>query len=290
MMKEMKNLLGGVYEQEGKNGRYQLIGHHIDQSDKKVLVKKSQNSHSQLLHNEIAILRRVTHPNIQRYIDSFEENDQVYLVKEFAATELSDEIIERQMLTERESFHYFKQLIDTLEYCHHRLIIHGNLSIDSCLLDEEHNLKLDGFGSIVVKSPSEIKNYLYEYCDSVCHHFAPEVITNSRPVSSGIDIWSAGVILFTLLHGRFPFDDENLHCLFKSIRAGDFQASNSLSIECIDLLKRMMCPDPDSRITMSQIKIHPWWWSQDMTHRSIFRVMFSSLRSKIYSDVEIQCD
>ena len=118
-------------------------------------------------------------------------------------------------LPENEARRFFQQIISGLEYCHKHNVVHRDLKPENLLLDENNNIKIADFG---------LANFLNDGCflDTSCgspNYAAPEVISGRMYAGPEVDIWSSGVILYALLCGRLPFDDENIPSLFRKIKS-----------------------------------------------------------------------
>ena len=123
------------------------------------------------------------------------------------------------------------------------------------LLDYDKGIKLVDFGLSNTYKQNEL---LKTACGSPCYA-APEMIAGKRYNGTMVDLWSCGVILFALLAGYLPFEDPNTSNLYKKILSADFEMPSFLSPEAQDLINRILTTDPEKRITISQIKLHPWF-------------------------------
>ena len=123
------------------------------------------------------------------------------------------------------------------------------------LLDYDKGIKLVDFGLSNTYKQGEL---LKTACGSPCYA-APEMIAGKRYNGTMVDLWSCGVILFALLAGYLPFEDPNTSNLYKKILSADFEMPNNISNEAQDLITRILTMDPEKRITISSIKLHPWF-------------------------------
>lgn len=149
----------------------------------------------------------------------------------------------------------FQQLISGVEYCHQHMVVHRDLKPENLLLDTEQQLRIADFGlSNVMKDGDFFKTS----CGSP-NYAAPEVISGKLYAGPEVDVWSCGVILYALLCGSLPFDDENIPNLFKKIKGGIFTLPGHMSDDIKDLISRMLVVDPLQRITVPEIRRHRWF-------------------------------
>jgi len=142
-----------------------------------------------------------------------------------------------------------------VEYLSKLRIVHRDLKPENLLLDYDKGIKLVDFGLSNTYKQGEL---LKTACGSPCYA-APEMIAGKRYDGTMVDLWSCGVILFALLAGYLPFEDPNTSNLYKKILSADFEMPGFLSPEAQDLINRILTTDPEKRITISQIKLHPWF-------------------------------
>ena len=142
-----------------------------------------------------------------------------------------------------------------VQYCHHKRIVHRDLKPENLLLDSQNNMKIADFGLSNVMKDGE---FLRTSCGSP-NYAAPEVISGHLYAGPEVDVWSCGVILYALLCGSLPFDDENIPNLFKKIKQGIYSLPSHLSNLARNLIPRMLEVDPMKRITIPEIRQHPWF-------------------------------
>eukprot|EP00163_Fabomonas_tropica_P028817 TRINITY_DN595_c0_g1_i2.p1 TRINITY_DN595_c0_g1~~TRINITY_DN595_c0_g1_i2.p1 ORF type:complete len:875 (+),score=151.30 TRINITY_DN595_c0_g1_i2:673-3297(+) len=147
-------------------------------------------------------------------------------------------------------------MIDAIEYCHAHNVIHRDLKPENVLLDSDYRLKITDFGLSAVLSDSN--TLMRTQCGSP-HYAAPEVLLG-KPYDNRVDIWSIGIILYTLVIGRLPFDTDSQTHVYEKVKKGSYlmPEHESVTPEFIDLVKRLIVRDPDHRITIQEIKCHPW--------------------------------
>lgn len=206
------------------------------------------------IEREIIIMKLLTHPNVLRLYDVWETSKALYLVLEYVeGGELFDLLVERGPLSEVEAVKYFRQIILGTAYCHALGICHRDLKPENLLLDANLNVKLADFGMAAL----ELNGKLLETSCGSPHYAAPEIVSGLKYHGAASDIWLCGVILFALLTGRLPFDDENIRNLLLKVQAGNFDMPEELSDDAVDLISRMLTVDPLARIPTGKILSHP---------------------------------
>ncbi|CAI5523665.1 unnamed protein product [Closterium sp. Naga37s-1] len=146
-------------------------------------------------------------------------------------------------------------IVSGIEYCHRNMVVHRDLKPENLLLDAKGNVKIADFGLSNVMRDG---HFLKTSCGSP-NYAAPEVISGRLYGGPEVDVWSCGVILYALLCGSLPFDDENIPNLFKKIKGGIYALPHHLSAGARDLIPRMLLVDPMKRITIPEIRHHPWF-------------------------------
>ncbi len=209
------------------------------------------------INREMFILKMLCHPNISQLYETLSTIHNFYIIMEYIeGGDLFEYISINKYLSENQSCIFFRQLISTVEYLNKLNIAHRDIKPENILLDsEKKNIKLIDFGL----SNFTLKNEkLKSSCGSPCYA-SPEMISG-KPYNGIItDIWSCGIVLYCMLVGALPFDDEDIHVLYQQIREGKFYLPSTLSNEAIDLLKKLLIVEPDKRISISDIKKHPWF-------------------------------
>ncbi len=180
----------------------------------------------------------------------------IFVVMEYVAGgELFDYIVSKGRLTEMEARRIFQQILSGIEYCHYHGVVHRDLKPENLLLDQDHNIKIADFGLSNLIRDGE---FLHTSCGSP-NYASPEVICGSMYAGPEVDVWSCGVILYALLCGSLPFDDENIPNLFKKIKNGIYSLPGHLTELSRDLIPRLLVVDPLRRITIPEIRQHPWY-------------------------------
>ena len=154
-----------------------------------------------------------------------------------------------------ESLRYFQQLISGIEYLGKIHVAHRDLKPENLLIDSKNNLKIADFGLSNMYKSNEL---LSTACGSPCYA-APEMLAGEKYFGLSSDIWSSGIILYTMLCGRLPFEDKNKDILYQKIKEGYFVTPDFLSENAKDFLHKILNVDPKKRYTILQIKKHPWF-------------------------------
>lgn len=206
------------------------------------------------IEREIIIMKLISHPNIMGLYDVWENKNDLYLILEYIeGGELFDYLIKKGKLQEFEAINYFKQIINGIHYLHQFNICHRDLKPENLLLDFNKNIKIADFGMAAL----EVREKLLETSCGSPHYASPEIVAGKNYHGAPSDIWSCGIILFALLTGHLPFDDENIRKLLLKVQNGKFLMPNNLSFESKDLISKMLKVNPSERITIDAILQHP---------------------------------
>ena len=202
---------------------------------------------------EILILRKLAHKSIIQMLEIVETTDYLHLVLEYAeeAMDLQNYISVHNKLSEEDAFSIFKQIISALEYIHSQNIAHRDLKPENILITKLKEVKIIGFGlsnfytqELLMKTP----------CGSSCYA-APEVLAGKLYSGPKADIWSVGVVLYSMLVGKLPFEDDNTVVLYEKILKGDYDIPDFVSEEAEDVLRSVLEPNPSQRISLPEIKV-----------------------------------
>ena len=206
---------------------------------------------------EIEILKSIHHPNIAQMYETYSTIHNFYLMMEYVAGgDLFDYITSHNYLSEKKSCYFFRQIISVLEYLISLGISHRDIKPENILLNEEHTqIKFIDFGLSNYCNQNEL---LHSSCGSPCYA-SPEMLSGKSYRGTTTDLWSAGIVLYSMLVGALPFDDQELHKLYEQIKVGKFYIPSTLSLEAIDLLKRILEVDPKKRINIEGVKNHKWF-------------------------------
>ncbi|KAI9490838.1 kinase-like domain-containing protein [Zychaea mexicana] len=204
---------------------------------------------------EIQYLKLLRHPHIIKLYEVISTPTDIIMVIEYAGGELFNYIVEKGRMAEDDARRFFQQIICAVEYCHRHKIVHRDLKPENLLLDANNNVKIADFGLSNIMTDGD---FLKTSCGSP-NYAAPEVISGRLYAGPEVDVWSCGVILYVMLCGRLPFDDEYIPTLFKKINGGIYTMPSFLSPETKYLLTSMLVVDPMKRITIQEIRQNPWF-------------------------------
>ncbi|KAJ1735924.1 Protein kinase [Coemansia biformis] len=243
----------------GSFGKVKLAVH--SQTSHKVALKiigRSKLAHSDMVgrvNREIQYLKMLRHPHIIKLYEVITTPTDIIMVIEYAGGELFNYIVERGRMSEKDARRFFQQLVSAVEYCHRRNIVHRDLKPENVLLDPYDNVKVADFGLSNIMKDGE---FLQTSCGSP-NYAAPEVINGKLYAGPEVDAWSCGVILYVMLCGRLPFDDDHIPALFKKITSGVFTMPGYLSQGARSVLSGLLQVDPLTRMTLAQVRQHPWF-------------------------------
>ncbi|XP_066516024.1 maternal embryonic leucine zipper kinase [Hoplias malabaricus] len=250
-----------VYETIGSGGFAKVkLGRHILTGEKvaiKIMEKKDLGDDLPRVKTEIEAMKNLSHQNVCRLYHVIETSSKIYMVLEYCpGGELFDYIVAKDRLSEEETRVFFRQIVAALAYVHSQGYAHRDLKPENLLIDEDHNLKLIDFG-LCAKPKGGLGYELMTCCGSPAYA-APELIQGKSYIGSEADVWSMGVLLFALLCGYLPFDDDNCMVLYRKITRGHYDNPRWLSPGSILLLNQMMQVDPKRRLTVRQLLDHSW--------------------------------
>ncbi|XP_061167158.1 serine/threonine kinase SAD-1-like isoform X4 [Saccostrea echinata] len=221
------------------------------------IVNREKLSESVLMkvEREIAIMKLIEHPHVLGLFDVYENKKYLYLVLEHVSGgELFDYLVKKGRLTPKEARRFFRQIISALDFCHSHNICHRDLKPENLLLDDKNNIRVADFGMASL----QVEGSMLETSCGSPHYACPEVIRGEKYDGRKADVWSCGVILYALLVGALPFDDDNLRQLLEKVKKGIFHIPHFVSPDCQNLLRGMIEVSPDLRLTLEQIHKHSW--------------------------------
>ncbi len=223
------------------------------------------------INREIHMLKTFFHMNIIKTKEIKENEKNIYIIMEYCKYgELFNHIIQRKKLSEKESSFFYYQLINGLEYIHSNGIVHRDLKPENLLITKGNILKIIDFG---LSNFFSGENLLKTPCGSPCYA-SPEMVSGKKYNGFYIDIWSTGIILFAMLCGFLPFEDENNSILFKKIEECKIDYPNFISKNAKNLLKKILVNDPNKRIKISEIKKHSFYLKGKENFKKIHPELF----------------
>ncbi|XP_067671947.1 maternal embryonic leucine zipper kinase-like isoform X1 [Haliotis asinina] len=223
----------------------------------KIMDKKALGEDLPRVKTEIAAMKELCHQHICKLFQVVETEDRFYMILEYCPEgELFDYIVSKDRLDEDEARIFFRQIVSAVAYIHYQGYAHRDLKPENLLLDEEQNLKLIDFG-LCAKPKGGMERHLYTCCGSPAYA-APELISGKEYLGAEADLWSMGVLLYALLCGFLPFDDDKIPALYRKIQSGKYDVPDWLTSDSADLISQMLRVDPKRRITVQQLLHHPW--------------------------------
>ncbi|XP_015433051.1 PREDICTED: serine/threonine-protein kinase MARK2-like isoform X5 [Dufourea novaeangliae] len=222
----------------------------------KIIDKTQLNPNSlQKLFREVRIMKMLDHPNIVKLFQVIETEKTLYLVMEYASGgEVFDYLVLHGRMKEKEARAKFRQIVSAVQYCHQKKIIHRDLKAENLLLDSEMNIKIADFGFSNEFTPG---NKLDTFCGSP-PYAAPELFQGKKYDGPEVDVWSLGVILYTLVSGSLPFDGSTLRELRERVLRGKYRIPFYMSTDCENLLKKFLVLNPTKRASLETIMKDKW--------------------------------
>ncbi|XP_027133257.1 serine/threonine-protein kinase MARK2 isoform X10 [Larimichthys crocea] len=223
----------------------------------KIIDKTQLNSSSlQKLFREVRIMKMLNHPNIVKLFEVIETEKTLYLVMEYASGgEVFDYLVAHGRMKEKEARAKFRQIVSAVQYCHQKCIVHRDLKAENLLLDADMNIKIADFG---FSNEFTLGNKLDTFCGSP-PYAAPELFQGKKYDGPEVDVWSLGVILYTLVSGSLPFDGQNLKELRERVLRGKYRIPFYMSTDCENLLKKFLILNPSKRGSLEQQIMRDRW-------------------------------
>ncbi|PIA45812.1 hypothetical protein AQUCO_01600210v1 [Aquilegia coerulea] len=207
---------------------------------------------------EISVMKMVKHSNIVELHEVMASKSKIYFAMEFVRGGELFAKVAKGRLKEEVARAYFQQLISAIDFCHSRGVYHRDLKPENLLLDDEGNLKVTDFGLSALSEHLRQDGLLHTTCGTPAY-VAPEVIGKKGYDGAKADLWSCGVILYVLLAGFLPFQDDNVVAMYKKIYRGDFKCPPWFSSDARRLVTKLLDPNPSSRITISKVMETSWF-------------------------------
>uniref|UniRef100_A0A672RPW8 non-specific serine/threonine protein kinase n=1 Tax=Sinocyclocheilus grahami TaxID=75366 RepID=A0A672RPW8_SINGR len=192
---------------------------------------------------------------ILKLFEVIETDKTLYLVMEYASGgEVFDYLVAHGRMKEKEARAKFRQIVSAVQYCHQKCIVHRDLKAENLLLDADMNIKIADFG---FSNEFTVGNKLDTFCGSP-PYAAPELFQGKKYDGPEVDVWSLGVILYTLVSGSLPFDGQNLKELRERVLRGKYRIPFYMSTDCENLLKKFLILNPTKRGSLEQIMKDRW--------------------------------
>uniref|UniRef100_A0A8C9ESA7 calcium/calmodulin-dependent protein kinase n=1 Tax=Pavo cristatus TaxID=9049 RepID=A0A8C9ESA7_PAVCR len=213
------------------------------------------------VYQEIAILKKLDHPNVVKLVEVLDDpsEDHLYMVFELVKQGPVMEIPTLKPLSEDQARFYFQDLIKGIEYLHYQKIIHRDIKPSNLLVGEDGHVKIADFG---VSNEFKGADALLTNTVGTPAFMAPETLSETRKIFSGkaLDVWAMGITLYCFVFGQCPFMDERILSLHNKIKTQTLEFPDQPEVTDFlkDLIMRMLDKNPESRISVPEIKLHPW--------------------------------
>ncbi|KAI1401819.1 kinase-like protein [Hypoxylon fuscum] len=251
-LKHVGNYTLGKLIGKGSFGKVYLASHKLTNGSKVVL--KSANKDDSNLAREIHHHRQFVHPHIARLYEIIVTESLVWLVLEYCpGDELYNYLLNHGPLPVEKVQRIFTQLVGAVSYVHQQSCVHRDLKLENILLDKNENVKLVDFG--FTREYEGKSNYLQTFCGTICYS-APEMLKGEKYAGEKVDVWSLGVILYALLCGELPFDDDDDNVTRTKILTDEPKYPDHLSPDAVALIKMLLSKRPLLRPTLPEILSH----------------------------------
>ncbi|CAI5447874.1 unnamed protein product [Caenorhabditis angaria] len=269
----------------GGFGKVRLATHLL--TNQKVAIKiidKKQIGHDlPRVKTEMDALRNLSHQNICRLYHYIETEEKFYIVMEYCSGgEMFDYIVRKERLEESEARHFFRQLVSAIAYVHSQGYAHRDLKPENLLLTEDLHLKLIDFGLCAKTEKGNIDKHHLDTCCGSPAYAAPELIQGLPYKGNEADVWSMGILLYTLLVGALPFEDDNMQAMYRKIQHGSYYEPEWLTPMSRQLLRSMLQVAPERRITVKRLLEHEW-----LTHKYMQPIKWTTIYDKNFIDRDV---
>ena len=220
------------------------------------------------VEKEIKYLKLFDHPNIIQIYEVIETTQNFYIVTEYVPCgELFNYIVNKERIDEKEASFFYSQIIHGLNEINKKKICHRDIKPENLLLTKKKIIKIIDFGL-----SNEYVDTLDTQCGSPCYA-APEIIRGMKYNGLMVDIWASGIILFAMLFGYLPFDDKDNNILFRKILECNLEFPNDIEVsdEAKDLISRILTPNPNKRIKLEEILVHPFLKSGNIQYHKMVK-------------------
>ncbi|CAH3112916.1 unnamed protein product [Pocillopora meandrina] len=251
----------------------------------KCIAKRKLSGKEEAIENEIAILKKVNHPNIIKLWEIFDNKTHLHLVMDLVqGGELFDRIVEKGSYTEQDASDLIKQILEAVDYLHGQGIVHRDLKPENLLYyspDDDSKIMISDFG---LSKTEEDDSMMATACGTP-GYVAPEVL-KQKPYGKAVDCWAVGVICYILLCGYPPFYDESDANLFAQIMKGEYEFDtpywDDISDSAKNFIERLLQIDPKKRFTCKQALNHPWISGGEALDRDIHASVSEQIKKNFY--------
>ena len=259
----------GIHKRSGATVAIKIL-------DKSKIVEKDD---FERIVREIQMLSEMNNEHVIKVYQIFEDENNYLIIMEYCeGGELFNYIVKKQKLSENETAFFFYQIINGVEYIHSKNIAHRDLKPENLLLDKNNKLKIIDFG---LSNYFDGSKKLSTPCGSPCYA-SPEMVAGKKYNGFYIDVWATGIILFAMLCGYLPFEDDNNEILFKQILQAKIDYPEHLSDLSKDMLEKIIVIDPNKRIKIEEIKQHPFYQLGKSIYNTKFNIKTKS--TKVLND------
>ncbi|KAJ4424842.1 Calmodulin-dependent protein kinase cmk2 [Gnomoniopsis sp. IMI 355080] len=239
----------------------------------KIILKKNVKGNEKMVYDELDMLQRLKHPHIVKFVDWFESRDKYYIVTELATGgELFDRICEQGKFTEKDASQTIKQVLGAVDYLHSKNVVHRDLKPENLLYKHrapDSELVLADFG---IAKMLDSKDEVLTTMAGSFGYAAPEVMLK-KGHGKPVDMWSMGVITYTLLCGYSPFRSENLQDLIDECSNAQVvfheRYWKDVSEDAKDFIMCLLKPAPEERWSSAQVLKHPWLTGESATDHNL---------------------
>ncbi|PHH50209.1 putative serine/threonine-protein kinase YPL150W [Ceratocystis fimbriata CBS 114723] len=257
---------------KGSFGKVYLATHKLTNGSKVVL--KSANKNDSNLAREIHHHRQFIHPHIARLYEIIVTETMVWMVLEYCAgDELYNHLLKHGPLPVEKVKKIFAQLVGAVSYVHQHSCVHRDLKLENILFDKNENVKLVDFG--FTREYEGKTNHLQTFCGTICYS-APEMLKGEKYAGEKVDVWSLGVILYALLCGELPFDDDIDNETRRKILSEEPKYPDHIPSESIPLIKSLLSKRPLLRPSLPEILSHPFLAEHAPGQQAILNVQQTS--------------
>ncbi|RGP81503.1 camk camkl kinase [Fusarium longipes] len=267
-LKSVGNYALGRLIGKGSFGKVYLASHKLTNGSKVVL--KSANKGDSNLAREIHHHRQFIHPHIARLYEVIVTENMVWMVLEYCSgDELYNHLLEHGPLPVDKVQKIFTQLVGAVSYVHNQSCVHRDLKLENILFDKHENVKLVDFG--FTREYEGRTNHLQTFCGTICYS-APEMLKGEKYAGEKVDVWSLGIILYALLCGELPFDDDDDNVTRTKILSEEPKFPEHMPPDAVPLIKALLSKRPLLRPGLPEILSNSFLAEHAPTQRAILNV------------------